>query len=54
MKLEVVLKDMGVGENDAKTRVVQKYSPTCPKTKLWSKYSWIRRSWTREKGLNSN
>lgn len=34
MKVKVVSKDVGVGENDAKTLVVRKYSPACLKIKL--------------------
>jgi hypothetical protein len=34
MKVEVMLEDMCVNDNNAKTRVVQKYSFACPKTKL--------------------
>ncbi len=37
MKIEVVLEDMGVGENGAKTQVVWEYSFTHPKTKLQKK-----------------
>jgi hypothetical protein len=38
MKVGVVLKDVGVGENGAKVCVVQEYSLTCPRTKLWKMY----------------
>jgi hypothetical protein len=31
MKVKVVLKDMGVNDNSAKTQVAQKYSFACPK-----------------------
>jgi hypothetical protein len=34
MKAEVVLEDMGAGENGAKVQVALEYSPTCPKTRL--------------------
>jgi hypothetical protein len=33
----VVLEDVGVGENGAKTFVVRKYSPTHPRFKMWRK-----------------
>jgi hypothetical protein len=41
MIAKVVLEDMGVGENGAKCRTTWKYSPTCPRAKLWSKNLWI-------------
>jgi hypothetical protein len=34
VKVEVVLKDMGGGENGANAWLVLKYSLTCPRTKL--------------------
>jgi len=37
VKIEVVLEDMGVGENGAKVQVAWEYSFTHPKTKLQKK-----------------
>jgi hypothetical protein len=37
MKNELVLKDVGVGENGAKTRATQEYLPARPKAKLWNR-----------------
>jgi hypothetical protein len=37
MKIKVVLKNVGAGENGAKTQASQEYSPTCPRTKLQNK-----------------
>jgi len=34
VRVEVVLEDVGVKENGAKTNVIQKYFPTPPRTKL--------------------
>jgi len=34
VKIKVVSKDVGVGENGAKAWVALKYSPTHPRTKL--------------------
>ncbi len=41
-RVEVVLEDVGVGENGAKARATQEYSPTHSKAKLWNKHLWIR------------
>jgi hypothetical protein len=38
MKVNVVLKDVGVGENGATTWVACKYSFACPKTKLQKRH----------------
>jgi hypothetical protein len=43
MIVEVVLVDMGVGENGAMTQVAQKYSLKRLKTKLQKKCLWARR-----------
>jgi hypothetical protein len=37
MRAKVALKDVDARENDAKAKVVRKYSPACPKVKLWTK-----------------
>jgi hypothetical protein len=37
MRTKVVLKDVGVNENDAKTHAAQEYFPTRLKTKLQKK-----------------
>jgi len=41
MKTEVVSKDMGAKENNAKAWTTQEYSPAYPKAKLWNKRLWI-------------
>jgi hypothetical protein len=38
MKVEVVLKDVGVEENGAKDNVIQEYVFACSRTKLWRRY----------------
>jgi len=43
MRTKVVSKDVGGGENGAKARATQEYSPTCPKVKMWSKRLQVRR-----------
>jgi len=44
VKVEVVLKDVGVKENGAKARATWKYSPAHPRAKLWNVHLWIKRS----------
>jgi hypothetical protein len=41
IRTKVVLKDVGVGENGAKTWAAQKYSLTWPKVKLHNKRLWV-------------
>ncbi len=53
MRVEVVSKDMGVGENGAKAQVALAYSLTRPKIKLQKRRLWIR-DHVGEKALNSN
>ncbi len=43
MTVEVVLVDVGVGENGAMMQVAQKYYPKRLKTKLQKKCLWVRR-----------
>jgi hypothetical protein len=38
VKVKVVLEDVGVKDNDAKTQIVQRYSLTCPKAQKF--VSW--------------
>jgi hypothetical protein len=56
MKVEVVSKDVGMGENGAKLQVVRKYSITCLKANLRIKRLWIRGScwgkWIKLKLVN--
>ncbi len=52
MKVEVVLEDMGVGENGAKTQVVWKYSFTHPKTKLQKKNIYELEDHVEEEALS--
>ncbi len=44
MKAEVVLKDVGVGENGAKEQVALEYSPTQLKTRLQNRCLWVGES----------
>ncbi len=44
MRIEVMLKDVCVGENGAKTWVVWKSSLACLKPKVWKMHLWIIRS----------
>jgi hypothetical protein len=37
MRAKLVLKDVGVGKNDAKTQATQEYFLACPKVKLRSR-----------------
>jgi hypothetical protein len=41
MKIRVVSKDVGVGENDAKTRVAWEYFSTCLRIKLRKNHLWV-------------
>ncbi len=41
MIVEVVLEDMGVGENGAKAWVALEYSLAHPETRLWKRCLWI-------------
>jgi hypothetical protein len=48
VKARVVLEGVSVRENGTKTRVAQKYSPSCSITKFWNKCLWIEEScWRR-------
>ncbi len=42
MRVKVVSKNVGVGENCAKEGIAQEYSSASPRAKLWNMYLWVQ------------